>query len=73
MGHNFCEKDTPDKLTHGDISIVYQEDVLWPELTVDENLRIVGQLKGISEQLIDERMGLLKKLLYLEPHSNKKA
>ena len=35
LGHDFKDEKTPEELTKGQIGIVYQEDVLWPDLTVD--------------------------------------
>lgn len=46
---------------------------MWPELTVNENLQFVGELKGLEEEELEERIAELKKLLYLDPHQNKKA
>jgi ABC-type multidrug transport system ATPase subunit len=33
-----------------DVGIVFQEDVLWADKTVDENLRLVGRFKGVKEE-----------------------
>jgi ABC-type bacteriocin/lantibiotic exporter with double-glycine peptidase domain len=33
-----------------DVGIVFQEDVLWANKTVDENLRLVGRFKGVKEE-----------------------
>ena len=36
LGHSFdYNQETADSLTQGQIGIVYQQDVMWPELTVD--------------------------------------
>lgn len=47
--------------------------MLWPELTVDENLLLVARLKGMHSEEITDQMELLKTLLYLEQHSGKLA
>ena len=40
---------------------------------MDENIHLMGQLKGMSEEEIEEKMISLKTLLFLEPHSSKQA
>lgn len=35
LGQSFDSPSVNDMLTRGDIGIVYQDDVMWPELTVD--------------------------------------
>lgn len=55
-----------------DFGFVYQEDVLWSNMTLDENLFFVGKLKGMSKHDIKIRMSFLKKLLNLELYSKKK-
>jgi ABC-type Na+ transport system ATPase subunit NatA len=50
-------------LTRGDIGIVYQDDVMWPELSVDQNLTYIGRLKGMDSEDIEHRMAEMKKLL----------
>lgn len=52
---------------------MYQDDVLWPDLTVDQNLMQIGMMKGLEEDEVEDRMDLLKNLLALESHSKKKA
>ncbi len=43
LGEDFDNhKETADILTTGQIGIVYQDDVMWPELTVDQNLEYMG-------------------------------
>ena len=37
------------KMQELDISFVYQEDVLWLDKTVNENIEIVGKLKGMND------------------------
>jgi len=48
MGHDFNNEQTYQRLTEGNIGIVYQDDVIWPDLTVDQNLRFIGRLKGLT-------------------------
>lgn len=38
FGRDVNKVATPESIRQGEMSIVYQEDVLWPDLTVDENL-----------------------------------
>ncbi len=57
--------DTYKDLTKGVIGIVYQDDVMWPELTVDANIQYIGRLKGVSDKDIGQKMMELKKLLSL--------
>jgi ABC-type multidrug transport system ATPase subunit len=52
-----------------DVGIVFQEDVLWENKTVDQNLRLVGRFKGFKEEELSARMGYLKQMLYLGEHS----
>jgi ABC-type multidrug transport system ATPase subunit len=56
MGQDFDHKQSSEILTRGDIGIVYQDDVIWPELTVDENLTYIGKLKGMDEEDLTLRM-----------------
>lgn len=35
---SFDDENASNALVRGDIGIVYQDDVLWPELTVEQNL-----------------------------------
>ena len=37
----------------GEIGIVFQEDVLWPEVTVDQHLWTMGRLKGMDKESIE--------------------
>ena len=54
LGEDFDNhKETADILTTGQIGIVYQDDVMWPELTVDQNLEYMGQLKGMDAEEIE--------------------
>jgi ABC-type multidrug transport system ATPase subunit len=52
-----------------DIGIVFQEDVLWINKTVDQNLMLVGKFKGIKKEEILARMNYLKEILYLAEYS----
>lgn len=55
LGEDFDNhKETADILTTGQIGIVYQDDVMWPELTVDQNLEYMGQLKGMDAEEIEQ-------------------
>ena len=49
IGRNFEAADTYKELTKGVIGIVYQDDVMWPELTVDANIQYIGRLNGMSD------------------------
>ena len=62
-----------NRIVNADIGFVYQEDVLWMERTVDENLRIVGRLKGLFGVVLDQRIKFIKKLLLLDAFSKKLA
>jgi len=74
LGRDFTDpRVAADELTRGQIGIVYQDDVMWQELTVDENLRYIGRLKGLSEPEIVSQLDIVKNLLGLQKHSNKKA
>jgi ABC-type multidrug transport system ATPase subunit len=55
------------------MGFVYQEDVLWMNKTVDENLKIYGSMKGMDPKLLDSRICFIKSLLELEYFSKKKA
>lgn len=73
IGKNFSHPLSYDELTKGEIGIVYQDDVMWPELSVDENLTYIGRLKGMDAEDLDHRMTEMKKLLNLQVHSHKAA
>ena len=74
IGENFDNaKDTADALTQGQIGIVYQDDVMWPELTVDQNLTYIGLLKGMEYEDIMKQRENLKRILYLDQHSEKQG
>jgi ABC-type multidrug transport system fused ATPase/permease subunit len=42
-----------DYLTRGQIGIVYQDDVMWPDLSVDDNLTYTGLLKGLTIEEVE--------------------
>jgi ABC-type multidrug transport system ATPase subunit len=44
------------KIQELDICIVFDEDVLWLDKTVDENLTIVGKLRGINKSELANRI-----------------
>lgn len=52
LGMDFDRPEAYKLLTQGQIGIVYQDDVIWSELSVDENLKIMGRLKGLTEDEI---------------------
>ena len=56
-----------------DVGFVFQDDVLWLDRTVDDNLKFIGTFSGMKHAQMVERMKFLKRLLFLEPHSNKRA
>ena len=69
IGENFDNaKDTADALTQGQIGIVYQDDVMWAELTVNQNLTYIGLLKGLNYDDIQAQGEYLKEILQLEAH-----
>ena len=39
-----------------EIGIVFQEDVLWQDQSLDENLLIVARFRGINEGVVKSRM-----------------
>jgi ABC-type multidrug transport system ATPase subunit len=53
MDTDFDQPDAANVLTTGKIGIVFQEDVLWPELSVDRHLWTMGRLKGMDEDSIE--------------------
>jgi len=66
LGRDFTDsKAAAEQLTQGQIGIVYQDDVMWPDLTVDENLQYIGRLKGLTESEISTQLDLVKNLLAL--------
>jgi len=66
LGEDFDNaEETADALTQGQIGIVYQDDEMWPELTVDQNLTYIGLLKGMEAEEITKQRENLKKILYL--------
>lgn len=46
---------------------------MWPELTVDQNLKYIGKLKGLYLEEIDKQLQTVKNMLALDKHSSKKA
>jgi ABC-2 type transport system ATP-binding protein len=54
-----------------DIGLVFQEDVLWEEKTVDENLKLVGEFSGLKGDELKDRMKIIKEVLILVELSNK--
>ena len=64
LGEDFDNaEETADALTQGQIGIVYQDDVMWPELTVDQNLTYIGLLKGLDNSDIQAQGDYLKEIL----------
>ena len=49
-----------------DIGFVFQEDVLWEEKTVDQNLELVGQFRGLKGDALETRMTIIKRILILQ-------
>jgi len=54
-----------------DIGFVFQEDVLWEEKTVDQNLQLVGKFRGLKGEALDNRMKIIKAVLILDDLSKK--
>jgi ABC-2 type transport system ATP-binding protein len=50
---------------------VFQEDVLWEEKTVDQNLQLVGEFRGLSGEALENRMRIIKGILILDDISKK--
>jgi ABC-type multidrug transport system ATPase subunit len=50
---------------------VFQEDVLWEEKTVDQNLKIVGEFRGLTGEALENRMRIIKSVLILDEISKK--
>jgi ABC-2 type transport system ATP-binding protein len=47
--------------------------VIWSELSVDENLKTIGKLKGLGEDEIETRLDQLKRTLNMQRYSSKAA
>jgi len=54
-----------------DIGLVFQEDVLWEEKTVDQNLKLVGEFSGLKDDELKDRIKIIKEVLLLVELSNK--
>jgi ABC-type multidrug transport system ATPase subunit len=54
-----------------DIGFVFQEDVLWEEKTVDQNLQLVGEFRGLKGEALMNRMRIIKRILILNDVSKK--
>ena len=68
FGKEFTEvKDIDDLVKDGQISLVFQEDVLWHDLTVDQNLALMAKIRGIDPKSkeIQTRLKFLKILMRL--------
>jgi ABC-2 type transport system ATP-binding protein len=50
---------------------VFQEDVLWEEKTVDENLELVGEFRGLIGDELENRKKFIKEVLILDDLSTK--
>jgi ABC-type multidrug transport system ATPase subunit len=49
FGHNFSEvDDTAELIREGQIGLVFQDDVLWHDLTVDRNLELMAKIRGLN-------------------------
>jgi ABC-2 type transport system ATP-binding protein len=55
------------------IGVVPQDIALYPELTADENLRFVGHIYSLPEQLLNERIDYYLQIFGLTSHRQKKA
>jgi len=60
-----------DRAESLDIGFVFQEDVLWEEKTVDQNLELVGQFRGLKGDALETRMRIIKRILILDDVSKK--
>ncbi len=54
-----------------DIGFVFQEDVLWEEKTLDQNLELVGRFRGLNGKDLEDRMREIKEILILDDLSKK--
>ena len=54
-----------------DIGFVFQEDVLWEEKTLDQNLQLVGKFRGLKGEALENRMQIIKGILILDEISKK--
>jgi ABC-type multidrug transport system ATPase subunit len=70
VGHDLDNMSSAEALSTGLIGIVFQEDVMWSELTVDQNLQYMADFKGMNEPVKSERIAELKALLLLDKHRN---
>jgi ABC-type multidrug transport system ATPase subunit len=57
----------------GEIGFVSQQNVFWEDLTVDQNLKLIGNLQGMDSELMGLIMSKIKAALDLGPYSEKKA
>ena len=48
------------------VGMLAQEDILWPELTVSENIEFIGRLKGLSRETIRSHQDTLQEVLSLQ-------
>lgn len=60
------KREMPDYSILPEISYIPQRNAVYPDLTVDENLRFFGQLQGLSSQEIKKRTKELLALVKLE-------
>jgi ABC-2 type transport system ATP-binding protein len=60
-----------DRAESLDIGFVFQEDVLWEEKTVDQNLQLVGEFRGLKGEALENRMRIIKRILILDDVSKK--
>ncbi|CDW86996.1 abc transporter family protein [Stylonychia lemnae] len=51
--------------------LVCQNNILWDNLTVDEHLRFVGNIKGFPKDYIDQQMEYIKQVLSLNEYSKR--
>jgi ABC-2 type transport system ATP-binding protein len=76
FGQEFSEVRDPQKmLREGQIGLVFQEDVLWHDLTVDQNLELMAKVRGLKpkDPVVQNRLGFLKKLMRLEEYAKMKV
>ena len=52
---------------------MFQEDVLWEEKTVDENLELVGEFRGLIGDELENRKKFIKEVLILDDLSTKRV
>ena len=48
--------------------MVFQEDVIWEDKSVVQNMQIIGRIKGMNSQEMEARIKFINGLLGLDAH-----